>query len=152
MICPSALSPRETDALQRWARARRCVEAGALLGYSTIHMAQVASGVVSIDRHEGYSGPTWKPYLSNLERAGVRHRVLPVKGDVFDALPHVDGDFGFIDLTGTYDVTRKALSLMRAHFVGVHDATRSRCEGVGQALRDYITLEHVDTLVIAVKP
>lgn len=54
MYVPTALSLREDACLRHYARGRRVTEAGALLGHSTIQLAQTARGVVSIDRHTGY--------------------------------------------------------------------------------------------------
>lgn len=150
MDIPCALSPRERAVLQRWARWRRVVEAGALLGGSTVTLASVAAHVTSIDRHEGYSGPTLRPYLANLDRYGVRPRVRPLVGDATALLPSVEADVGFLDLTGTYAVTLAALRALRAPVALVHDVGRPHCHGVEAAILTVggRPLAHVDTLVV----
>lgn len=152
--CPSALSARETRLLQHYAHQRRVVEAGALLGYSTIMLARVAARVVSIDKHEGYTTPTLRRYMTNLERASVLPRVTPIVGDAIELLPRHAADLAFIDLTGERELTLAALLAVRAPIVGVHDVTRSRCRGVCDAIRiaGYSSLAHVDTLAILRKP
>jgi hypothetical protein len=152
--CPSSLSDRETACLQRWARDKRVVEAGALLGYSTIKLAEVATHVVSIDKHEGYTTPTLRRYLSNLERAGVRGKVTPLVGDAQDLLRNVIGvEFGFVDLTGDWLLTHRALKACRANLIGIHDFGRQHCTGVEAAIRTnhLRVIEVVDTLAICAR-
>lgn len=148
---PTAVSDRESSCLQRYATGRRVVEAGSLLGYSTITLARVAAHVTSIDQHVNYSGPTMRGFLSNLERHGVRERVTPIVGDCLLALPALPlADFGFIDLTGDFSVSVRALKAMRAPVIGIHDFGRSHCEGVEAAVKSlgYRVVEVVDTLCI----
>lgn len=132
---PTTLSPREVRLLTRVTESRRVVEAGALLGFSTIATACKASHVVSIDRHEGYSGSTWHPFLSNLHRFGVRDKVTPVKGDIKDVLPLYHGDIGVLDLTGTFEDTLQALALFQVPYLLIHDFQRVKCEGVERAIK-----------------
>lgn len=136
--------------MTRYAAGRRVVEAGALLGGSTVTLAAVAAHVTSIDRHVGYSGPTLRPYLANLARCGVAGRVTPHVGDAADWLAVTPADVAFIDLTGTYDVTLAALRAVRAPVVLVHDVGRVRCDGVAAAIAAVggRILEHVDTLAV----
>lgn len=147
---PCALSAAERNLLASMARGRRVVEAGALLGGSTVTLAKVATTVVSIDRHEGYSGPTLRPFLANLDRCGVRSRVDVRVGDAAHLLTSVDADVAFVDLTGTYEVTLAALWAVRAPVVLVHDVDRQRCEGVARAIRMVggVGLAQVDTLAV----
>ena len=144
---PTALSAREVNSLQRWAHGKRVVEAGALLGYSTLRLSDVAKSVVSIDKREGYSGPTLAPYLHHVWNYGNAN-ILPVQGDVLTELPHYRGDFGFIDLTGKFELTQAALAAIRCPIVGIHDFSRPKCEGVAQAIEGMEALELTDTLVI----
>jgi protein-L-isoaspartate O-methyltransferase len=72
---PTALSLPEARELARLAEGRRVVEAGALLGFSTVVLARAAASVVSVDRHEGYDAPTLGKFLRNLDRFGVQGRV-----------------------------------------------------------------------------
>ena len=78
---PTALSPAESMLLQRVARGRRVVEAGALLGHSTIVLASTAASVVSIDKHEGYGPSTLGAWLRNIDRYCVQGLVKLVQGD-----------------------------------------------------------------------
>lgn len=147
---PSSLSIREVAALRRWAEGRRVVEAGALLGFSAIHLAQVASTVVSVDRHEGYTAPTLRQFMSNLDRLAVRHLVRPVVGDALLELPSIQADLAFIDLTGTQQITLGAIRAANARLIAIHDLCRPRCGGVEAAIREagLKVVEHVDSLAI----
>lgn len=148
---PCALSGRERAALRRWCRNRRVVEAGALLGGSTIEIARAATSLVSIDRHEGYSAPTYRQFRSNLDRARVTVRA--VVGDAVVELPRFAADAAFIDLTGEYALTLAAIRATTAPLVLVHDLGRVRCRGVEQALlaSHLHILEHIDTLAVCVR-
>ena len=148
--CPTALSPREVACLQRWASGKLVVEAGALLGYSTIKLAEVATRVISIDRHKDYTIPTLTRFRSNLDRAGIRDKVEIVVECALSALPRYRADFGFIDLTGQCMLTQQALEACQAPIVGVHDFQRPHCEGVERAIRGagFEVVEVIDTLAI----
>lgn len=145
-MIPTALSHREIMCLQRWALNKRVIEAGALLGASTVALSHVANSVISIDKHEGYTGPSLKPYMNNIWLYGNAN-VLPVVGDVLHHLQRYHGQFGFIDLTGDDLLTRIALNLIQCPVVAVHDHQRPNCR-VSNVLRDYEVLEVVDTLAI----
>lgn len=154
--CPTAISPAEVDLLQQYARGKRVLEMGALLGYSTIKLAEVASHVVSIDMHEGYRGKTYWRYMSNLERAGIRHKVTPVLGDAIALTPMFDcHEFYFIDLTGIWKDTRDAIKAIPAcpALIGIHDFGRQNCTGVELAVSSLrcTIIDKAETLVIAVK-
>jgi hypothetical protein len=149
---PTALSMREVGVLQSYARGREVVEAGALLGFSTVHMAKVAKRVVSIDRHTGYDrlpNDTYRAFRRNLEVYNVQARVLPVVGDCSLLAEH-DGDFGFIDLDGTCSTTLRAIGQCRCPFIGVHDYARQNCRGVADAveLAGLRVRERTDSLII----
>lgn len=149
---PTALTRREDLLLQKYARDRRVVEAGALLGHSTIQLAQTARTVVSIDRHSGYRywpNDTFRMFLRNLEVMGIARRVTPIVGD-FSLLSRYPADFAFIDLCGTRRNTHAAILATRARFIGVHDFERQSCPGVAQAVADSRCeiVERVDSLVI----
>lgn len=152
--CPTALSQAETALLQRLARDRTVVEAGALLGYSTIRLAEVSPApVVSIDRHGGYSGDTKARFLSNLDRAGVRHRVHPVIGEAVAELARTSAAMAFIDLTGEYDLTMNAARAAQTKIVAIHDYGRFNCPGVARAVKDlrWPVVERADTLIVLAK-
>jgi hypothetical protein len=146
---PTALSPREVDCLQAFCRTMRVVEAGALLGYSTLAIAAVAHSVISIDRHRGYGPTTWGAYRSNIE--GIPN-IIPVRADAARVLGAFTADRYFLDLDGTLPTMRAVLDAIPYHVpVAVHDCCRSGCDGVEEALRelDYDVTAHVDSLVIA---
>jgi hypothetical protein len=149
---PTALSRREDQLLQRYAKDRIVVEAGALLGHSTIQLARTAKHVTSIDRHTGYdywANDTYRLFRRNLEVTHTHNRVRSVVGDVA-LLADYPADFAFIDLCGTRHGTLKALRAANSPLIGVHDYDRSGCKGVAQAVEDsgYEIVERVDSLVI----
>jgi hypothetical protein len=133
-MIPTALSKLETHALQAFVRGQRVVECGALLGYSTLAMAEVAAHVLSIDRHEGYGPSTLAQYMSNI--AASRDRVTPVVADCVRALPYLRcADRYFIDLDGTHETTLGALCAIPFNSpVAVHDLLRQNCGGVLTAI------------------
>ena len=148
---PTALSPNEVEALRRICRDQRVVECGALLGFSTIVIADVAKYVISIDRHEGYGPPTYRPFMSNISR--YRDRIFPIIGDVREALLGKIADRYFIDLDGKYRTTLSALCAIPAgpeKIVAVHDFGRAHCDGVEKAIitAGYDVLEVIDTLAV----
>lgn len=124
------------------------VEAGALLGGSTVHLAKVASSVVSIDKHEGYSAPTYRQYRSNLTRYGA-YNVVPIIGDALSALPLFSGDVAFVDLTGERALTTNAiLSLHKdISLVAVHDYGRPHCD-IPSVVRGWRVWRRADTLLV----
>lgn len=148
--CPTALSKAETRLLKRWARNRWVVEFGSLLGYSTISMAQVAKGVVSIDRHQGYSGQTYDRFRSNVDRAGLTHKVVPLIADVMKLRKPIWAEMGFIDLTGGFDITAHSLSKIHAPIIALHDVCRINCRGAEKAMLQsgLKVIDSVDTLVV----
>lgn len=125
------------------------VEAGALLGFSTIKLSHVAASVVSIDKHEGYTTSTYRRFMSNIERFGDRYRVQPIVGDAVDRLQAIDADVAFIDLTGQFDLTRSAMRAVRPDLVLVHDVGRAHCQ-VDAAIvaAGFRVVEAVDTLAL----
>jgi hypothetical protein len=149
---PTALSRREDQLLQRYAKDRIVVEAGALLGHSTIQLARTAKHVTSIDRHTGYdywANDTYRLFMRNLEVMGVSQKVQGVIGDC-TLLERYPADFVFIDLCGTRAGTLSAIRAAKAPLIGVHDYDRSGCKGVAQAVEDsgYEVVERVDSLII----
>lgn len=149
---PTALSRREDKALQRYAANRMVVEAGALLGHSTIQLAQTAKRVVSIDRHSGYQywpNDTLRMFKRNLDVSGVAKKVQWVVGD-FSLMRNYPADFAFIDLCGTYANTLAAIRTARAPLIGIHDYERQGCRGVALACAasGYKIIERVDSLII----
>lgn len=130
---PTALSDAETRALQEFTWGLRVVECGALLGFSTLKIADVAASVVSIDRHEGYGPSTLRAFMSNIEG---RSNIVPVQADCIKLLPFMTADRYFIDLDGTYETSMAVLNAVRHGHLAIHDYNRQRCEGVAKAIQD----------------
>jgi hypothetical protein len=149
---PTALSKREDAVLQHYARDKTVVEAGALLGHSTIQLASVAKRVISIDRHCGYQywpNDTLRMFKRNLEVTGVARKVQWIVGDCH-LLANYRADFAFIDLCGTYANTLAAIRAARAPHIAVHDYERQSCRGVALAVMasGYKIVERVDSLIV----
>lgn len=158
-MIPTALSGAETQLLRDLGRNRLVYEAGALLGASTVALAQHARLVVSVDPHEGYPrrdpSSTWLAFQDNLAKAGVAHRVQAVQARFEDAPPTFDYGLAFADLTGEHDLTRTFLQATRhIRRVAVHDYARPGCEGATVAINDFIIatrprwVERVDSLIL----
>jgi len=151
---PTALSSAELRALRRFADGRLVIEAGALLGRSTLEMATTAAKIISIDRHKGYGPSTLRPFLSNIE--DYRHKVLPIVGDARLVIRNL-GELStryFIDLDGTYETTLAILGSIPGDCqVAVHDFERSNCRGVRVAIADggWKVFNRVDTLAFVVR-
>lgn len=143
---PTAISPREARFMQQIADDREVIEYGALLGFSTVVLARAAATLVSVDRHDGYSGETLRPYLSNLDRYGVR--VTAVQDDCLSWAGH-KADVAFIDLTGQYQLTKDMLLHLASPLALIHDLDRPRCD-VDRAIKDAVwrPIGQVDTLVL----
>lgn len=154
--------------LRTLARGKRVVEIGALLGFSTVTMAQVAESVISIDPHDGYPfynpSPTLPIFRHNLDRYAVSDKVevrVSNAQHFFGKARRVGkerakepGDaFTFIDCTGFYADTAFCLSHAPVGTIACHDFGRRGCAGVDQAVRDYLKksgrkLTVIDTLAI----
>jgi predicted O-methyltransferase YrrM len=144
-VIPTAISEAERRFMRTIARGKSVVEFGALLGFSTVNLAQVASRLTSVDKHEGYGTPTLAPFMSNLDRYHVSPRFI--QGEALE-WASLDAELAFIDLTGQYDLTRQMLERLRAPFALVHDCHRSYCQ-VDRAIKDagWHPISQVDTLV-----
>lgn len=156
---PSALTHRETALLQSMAFDRHVLEAGALLGYSTVALAQVAKHVTSYDPHMGYPAarpsPTWNIFNHNITCHGVSEQITAHRMSFEECLDFSSYDMAFADMTGRYAITSKFLELTsHIPIVGIHDYERNNCHGATNAVNDYILshkltrIERVDTLII----
>lgn len=147
-MIPCALSNPERRLLAELADGRVVVEAGALLGGSTVHLAQSAAWVVSIDRHEGYTGDTWAQYRTNLLRHSA-YNVRPIRGCCLHILPAVPADVAFIDLTGERALTTGAILALHPSIplVAVHDFGRQNCD-VPERVPGWRPYRRVDTLLV----
>lgn len=92
------------------------VEIGSFFGRSTVclaHGSRAGHGarIAAIDphigspKHEEQMGcdDTWPWFLDNLEAAGVRDLVTPIKKPSVDAIDDVEGDVGFLFIDGSHD-------------------------------------------------
>ncbi len=150
---PTALSDREARFLSDLTRDKIVVEFGALLGFSTVVMAQGAVEVTSVDRHEGYTTPTLNQFISNLERYKVRDKVRIVLADALDRAYLADtAEIAFVDLTGAFKLTRDLLKKLQCPFVMVHDMNRAHCD-VERAIKaaGWTPVSQCDTLVLCVR-
>lgn len=165
MTIPSAVTAAEVAELQGLAGGKRVLELGSLLGYSTIRLAEVAEHVVSVDPHQGYPAhaprPTLIPFFRNIIRADVRDRVTVMVGTDTEILPLLataQFDLAFIDLTGLYDDTLRAIRLtipLLRHYaaLAVHDCGHPDWPGALDAVEDFArdartTYRLVDRLAI----
>ena len=82
------LTPAEADELRRLAAGRTVLELGAWKGRSTVVLAEVASYVVSVDRHRGIPGhgESLDEYLANVRDLA---NVAVVIAGFADIVPHL---------------------------------------------------------------
>lgn len=152
MFIPTAISPREVRALQRAARGAQAIDIGSLLGFSTIKLSEVASHVISIDKHEGYSNGPTLPVLRSNVACYARSSVEVIQADARLATGLV-GEVAFVDLTGDRELTGSVIRRLsvRVGTVLIHDSGRVYCAGVNAAIRDlqnaWYPVAHTDTLV-----
>lgn len=157
---PTAMTKAEATELYGLAHGRRVLEFGSLLGYSTVIMAQSARRVYAVDPHEGYPvddpRPTLTPFLSNLERYGVRDRVVPILGrgqDVAEMFAPRQFDLIFIDITRCAAELIDLAHALAPEVIAVHDYGIQRWDGATIAVRNYAhrvdrDFRLVDTLAI----
>jgi predicted O-methyltransferase YrrM len=76
------LTLEEAICLNTLAHGERVLELGSYCGRSTVAMALTAEMVVSVDHHMGDNGTgpgyTLPEFIRNLERCGVRDKVIPI--------------------------------------------------------------------------
>lgn len=145
---PSAVTEAEARALCGLAEGQRVLEAGAQFGRSTIAFASVAAMVHSVDWHRGDAwagelGDTLPAFLANLERHGVRDRVVVHVGRFEDVAPALrDRWFGLVFLDGAHgyedvrrDVVLFAPKAAAGGYVAFHDFARH--EGVTKAVTEW---------------
>lgn len=159
---PTALTDAEAFELAKLSRDKTVLEVGSLLGFSTIVLARASKVVHSVDPHEGYPEenprPTLAPFIANLERYGVRERVVVHVGRDDDVLPAFrEGmfDFAFVDLSMTDGSTERAIRaawglLAWEGVLAVHDYGREDWPEATKVVDDLFEGpdELVDTLAI----
>lgn len=136
LLIPTHMTPEETEALVELARGKYVLEVGSWLGSSTVAMARVAERVWAVDWHRsdphlaaavGGMFDSARPFLDNLDRAGVRDRVVVVIGRSEEVLPRLrawrqvdsavlaeDGTFGLAFLDGAHDADQVAVDAQNA--------------------------------------
>lgn len=125
---PTSISRDELNLLQAICSGKRVFEAGALLGASTTHIAQVAKHVTSVDPHSGYPRhaprPTWESYCRNI---APYCNITPYR-DVFQNVWVKNLDVAWADLTGQRDVMMDfLLQFGQTPLIAIHDYGRSAC-------------------------
>lgn len=149
------LTPHEGIFLEKAARVvlgstGEIVEIGSFLGKSTIHLAKGGDIIYAVDPHKGeFSGgkvkPTLKIFLSNLKKAGVDRRVVPIVKTSKEASKKWKSPIKllFIDGLHDFDHASEDFSLWSPFVVdrgiiAMHDAFCG-WEGAGQvAMRELI--------------
>lgn len=161
---PTAVTEAEVAKLVELARGKRVLEVGSLLGFSTVCLSRVAEVVHAVDPHAGYPDhaprPTLLPFLENLERYEVRHKVVPHIGTIQEVGPWLKEeafDLIFIDTSGHYRDTIEAMQatnhLLYDGHMCVHDYDLAGWPGVKQAvdgfaLNEAAEIELVGTLAV----
>ena len=124
--------------LARLARGTVMLELGAHYGFSTIVLASVAEKVYSVDWHKGDIhagvGDSWEAFNFNLQRYGVRDRVVICRGRFEAEVPELaeqgiicDGAFidGMHDEESVERDLALALTVVRpGGFISFHDYGR----------------------------
>lgn len=163
------LRDEEGTALGYLAEGKRVLEIGSYLGRSTVIMARVAKLVMAVDWHRGDEFTTkatpgldtLQPYLENLERCGVRDKVISVVGDARMVAPLLaEGafDFAFVDANHTLDAAlhdgELALRCVRSgSIVAFHDCEPGFPEVCEAVVRLGLPVQHVaGSLAYVVKP
>ena len=173
----SAVTYAECARLAELARGARVLEVGSYYGRSTVALASVSTAVHAVDPHEG--GPsdatrTLDDFLANLDRYGVRDRVVVHVGRSTQVLPMFrDGGFSLVFIDAMHqrpdvdvDLVLSARCLEPGGCLALHDygldgvqvGDRWEAFGVTEALHEFVELtgaarpEVVDTLAVIHAP
>jgi predicted O-methyltransferase YrrM len=158
----TSVSRAEAEALVDLAAGKVVLEVGSWWGFSTVAMALVASTVHAVDWHLGddHAGhdASLGQLIANLDRYGVRDRVVVYVGDAATVLPFLRPatfDLAFIDAFHETDAVRRdiagVLPLMRSGAtVAFHDYGRF---GVAAAVDELgLPIDLVETLAVVRLP
>lgn len=72
--------------------AKRVLEIGSAIGYSSIIMANAGADVTTIERDENMFGPLFE----NIEKAGHKEHIHVHCGDALEILKTLDGEYDFV--------------------------------------------------------
>jgi len=115
----SSLTENEAALLAELARGKVALELGSWYGRSTIALASTATRVHAVDSHGGdaHTGPlsTLSSFLRNLNRYGVRDRVVVHVGDVEEVasvLAPASVDVAFVDGLHTREAVERDARLL----------------------------------------
>lgn len=156
---PSSVTEAECARLSDLAEGGRVLELGAWLGRSTIALASTATHVHSVDWHQGDdhvgSGDTAVAFLKNLNRYGVRNRVVAHFGQFEEVAPllrdrlfagaFIDGHHSTESVSRDYHLTRRLVA--RGGWFAFHDYGITRF-GVTDVVNSLGVPEVVDTLAV----
>lgn len=139
---PTAVIHVEQEKLAELATGRTVLELGSDYGGSTVLMARVARLVHAVDdfAHRGPGGQL-PDFVANLERYGVRDRVIVHCGSFDDVVPFLRRkfDFAFLDGEHNYEDTLDQIALARSvlkpgSLIAVHDYEPQTFAGVVRAV------------------
>jgi predicted O-methyltransferase YrrM len=164
------LSPAEGQALYELARRSgddlaSVLELGSYAGRSAICLAQGAGRVWCVDTFDGRATPDQRPtleaFLGNVERYGVRGRVVPIVSRTEDAGGLLEGPFDLVFVDADHseaacarDIAFARRVLAAGGTVAVHDYRRPGNEGVTAAVdgSGLYVARLVDTLAVCRVP
>lgn len=156
----SSVSPAEAERLRELAADKVVLEVGSWRGFSTVCMAQVAKRVHAVDWHRGddHAGhdESLGPLIANLDRYGVRDKVVVHVGrseDVLPLFPIGYFDLAFVDAFHTAEAVRADIQLVMP-LVGVHGKVAFHDYGrfgVKEAVDELGPIELTETLAVVTK-
>lgn len=159
---PSSVTREEVERLVELAKDQIVLEVGSWWGYSTVAMALVAKRLHAVDWHQGdeHAGhdESLAPLMANLDRYGVRERVVVHVGDSAAVLPTFrlgmfDGTFvdAFHETEAVRQDIQRVLPLVHIHgWIAFHDYGRF---GVKEAVDELgWDIDLVGTLAVVRKP
>jgi SAM-dependent methyltransferase len=145
---PTSTTDDERAELARLAAGRDVLEVGSQYGATTIALASTARRVFAVDHHLGdpVSGQwdTLEDFIAELNRHGLRERVVPLVGRMEDVLPRLSaGSFEFVFVDSgkeTEDEIREQAAM----------ASRVVAPGGTIAFHDYGRFDVIDAALDAV--
>lgn len=152
---PTSVSEGEADLLVELAQDVDVLEVGSLLGFSTVVLARAARQVWSVDPHVGYPTadpkPTLTGFMANLDRYGVRGKVVTVIARAQDVLPQFKpGSFSlvFIDNTVHCKELIYAANNLDPRWIAVHDYGHPVWTGATEAVEHFRQVWRYPTRIV----